>query len=195
MKKASLNRNKDIDFLAAQRKLHELSSEQSGSLYFYVLILLGVLLITGALYAKLKLDENQIQKQVDTLNGQITNPSNLDKLAQANMLKNDISKLNQIKAMIEEGLIVLDEIGSFSSDPMVTAIDLKPTNVTLDYFNYSNTTFNITAHSKDYTVFSTYALALIDSSVFGTVHYENYTYDETEDYYIITYICTLEGGN
>lgn len=195
MKKASLTRNKDIDFLAAQRKLNELSSEQSGSLYFYALVLLGVLLITGAFYGKLKLDENQIQKQIDTLNGQITNPANVDKLAKANMLKNDIQKLRQIKTMIEEGIVVLDEIGSFSSDPMVTAIALKPANVTLDYFDYTNTTFSITAHSKDYTVFSSYALELRDSEVFDTVHYESYTYDEAEDYYSITYICTLEGGN
>ncbi len=195
MKKASLNRNKDIDFLAAQRKLHELSSEQSGSLYFYVLVLIGVLLITGAFYAKLKLDENQVQKQIDTLNGQITNPANVDKMARANMLKNDIQKLKQIKTMIEEGLVVLDEIGSFSSDPMVTAISLKPSNVTLDYFDYSNTTFSITAHSKDYTVFSSYALELRDSTVFDSVRYESYTYDEAEEYYSVTYICTLEGGN
>lgn len=195
MKKSNLNHNKDIDFLAAQRKLHELSSEQSGSLYFYVLILLGVLLITGAFYGKLKLDENQVKKQIDTLNGQITNPANVDKLARANMLKNDIQKLRQIKTMIEEGLVVLDEIGTFSSDPMVTAIALKPTNVTLDYFDYTNTTFSITAHSRDYTVFSSYALDLKDSSVFDAVQYESYTYDENENYYVVTYICTLEGGN
>jgi uncharacterized membrane protein YciS (DUF1049 family) len=195
MKKATLNRNKDIDFLAAQRKLHELSSEQSGSLYFYALVLVGVLLIVGAYFGKLKLDENQVKKQIDTLNGQITDPANVDKLARANMLKNDIQKLRQIKTMIEEGVVVLNEIGSFSSDPMMTAITLKPTNVTLDYFDYTNTTFSITAHSRDYTVFSSYALDLKDSTVFETVRYESYTYDETEDYYVVTYICTLEGGN
>jgi uncharacterized membrane protein YciS (DUF1049 family) len=195
MKKASLNRNKDIDFLAAQRKLHELSSEQSGSLYFYVLILIGVLLITGAFYGKLKFDESQIQKQIDALNGQITDPANIDQLTRANLLKNDIQKLKQIKTMIEEGLVVLDEIGSFSTDPMVAAIELKPTNVTLDYFDFSNTVFSITAHSRDYTVFSSYAMDLKDSPIFESVYYSSYTYDEGEDYYIITYICTLEGGN
>lgn len=195
MKKASLNRNKDIDFLAAQRKLHELSSEQSGSLYFYVLILLGVLLITGAFYGKLKFDESQIKKQIDVLNGQITDPANIDLLTRANLLKNDIQKLKQIKTMIEEGLVVLDEIGSFSTDPMVAAIELKPTNVTLDYFDFSNTVFSITAHSRDYTVFSSYAMDLKDSPIFDSVHYTSYTYDESEDYYVVTYICTLEGGN
>ena len=195
MKKATLNRNKDIDFLAAQRKLHELSSEQSGSLYFYVSVLVGVLLITGAFYAKLKLDESQIQKQIDSLNGQITNPANLDKLTRANLLKNDIQKLKEIKTMIEEGLVVLDEIGSFTTDPMVAAIELKPTNVVFDYFDYSNTVFSITAHSRDYTIFSSYAMDLKDSPIFATVHYSGYTFDENENYYIVTYICTLEGGN
>lgn len=195
MKKATLSRNKDIDFLAAQKKLHELSSEQSGSLYFYVLVLLGVVLITGAFYAKLKLDEQQVQKQIDALNGKITNPANLDKLTRANLLKNDIQKLKQIKTMIEEGIVVLDEIGSFSTDPMVEAIALKPTNVTLDYFDYSNAVFSITAHSRDYTVFSSYAMDLKDSPIFDSVHYSTYSYDENEDYYVITYICTLEGSN
>jgi hypothetical protein len=195
MKKTSLNHNKDIDFLAAQRKLHELSSEQSGSMYFYVLILIGVLLITGAFYGKLKFDESQIQKQIDALNGKITDPDNLDQLTRANLLKNDIQKLKQIKTMIEEGLVVLEEIGSFSTDPMIAAIELKPTNMTLDYFDFSNTIFSITAHSRDYTVFSSYAMDLKDSPIFDSVHYASYSYDEGEDYYVVTYICTLEGGN
>lgn len=195
MKKATLNRNKDIDFLAAQKKLHELGSEQTGSLYFYVLVLIGAILITGAFYAKLKVDESQIQKQIDSLNGQITNPANLDKLTRANLLKNDIQKLKQIKTMIEEGIVVLDEIGSFTTDPMVEAIALKPTNVVLDYFDYTNMVFSITAHSRDFTVFSSYAMDLKDSPIFDTVLYTTYTFDENENYYVVTYICTLEGGN
>ena len=195
MKKSNLNRNKDIDFLAAQKKLHELGGEQKGSLYFYVLVLLGAILITGAFYAKLKIDESQIQNQIDALNGKITNPANIDKLTRANLLKNDIQKLRQIKTMIEEGIVVLDEIGSFSIDPMVEAIALKPSNVVIDKFDYTNMVFSITAHSRDFTVFASYAMDLKDGTVFDSVHYTSYTYDEGENYYVVTYLCTLEGGN
>ena len=138
MKKNVINRNKDIDFLLAQRRLNELTSQNAGPLYFYVFLLISTLLIVGALYAKLKYDESLIQNQIKQLQSDLTNPTNLDKLLQANLLKNDIQKLKQIKAMIEEGVVVLEEIGSINSDPLLTAVGLRPTTLTLTFFDYEN---------------------------------------------------------
>ena len=195
MKNTRVNLNKDIDFLASQRQLQEMGSSERGSLYFYLLILLGVVLIVGALTVKLKLDEAQLRKQIADLDNNLTNPTNVEKMTQASQLKNDISKLRQIKAMIEEGVVVLDEIGSFSIDPMVNAVSLKPAGISLDYFNYSNSLFSINAHATDYTLFSGYATLLQDSDVFGTVNYSGYVYDVTNKYYTVTYVCTMENGD
>lgn len=194
MKKNVINRNKDIDFLLAQRRLNELTSQNAGPLYFYVFLLISTLLIVGALYAKLKYDESLIQNQIKQLQSDLTNPTNLDKLLQANLLKNDIQKLKQIKAMIEEGVVVLEEIGSINSDPLLTAVGLRPTNLTLTFFDYENQTFSISAHSKDFKVFAQYAQALEDSPLFKDVYYENYVFNETEEYYEINYVCSFEGG-
>jgi hypothetical protein len=194
MKKNVINRNKDIDFLLAQRRLNELTSQNAGPLYFYVFLLISTLLIVGALYAKLKYDESLIQNQIKQLQSDLTNPTNLDKLLQANLLKNDIQKLKQIKAMIEEGVVVLEEIGSINSDPLLTAVGLRPTTLTLTFFDYENQTFTISAHSKDFKVFAVYAQALEDSPLFKDVYYENYVYNETEEYYEIIYVCSFEGG-
>lgn len=194
MKKNVINRNKDIDFLLAQRRLNELTSQNAGPLYFYVFLLISTLLIVGALYAKLKYDESLIQNQIKQLQSDLTNPTNLDKLLQANLLKNDIQKLKQIKAMIEEGVVVLEEIGSINSDPLLTAVGLRPTTLTLTFFDYENQTFTISAHSKDFKVFAGYAQALEDSPLFKDVYYENYVYNETEEYYEIIYVCSFEGG-
>lgn len=194
MKKNVINRNKDIDFLLAQRRLNELTSQNAGPLYFYVFLLISTLLIVGALYAKLKYDESLIQNQIKQLQSDLTNPTNLDKLLQANLLKNDIQKLKQIKAMIEEGVVVLEEIGSINSDPLLTAVGLRPTTLTLTFFDYENQTFTISAHSKDFKVFAVYAQALEDSPLFKDVHYENYVFNETEEYYEINYVCSFEGG-
>lgn len=194
MKKNVINRNKDIDFLLAQRRLNELTSQNAGPLYFYVFLLISTLLIVGALYAKLKYDESLIQNQIKQLQSDLTNPTNLDKLLQANLLKNDIQKLKQIKAMIEEGVVVLEEIGSINSDPLLTAVGLRPTTLTLTFFDYENQTFTISAHSKDFKVFAGYAQALEDSPLFKDVYYENYVFNETEEYYEIIYVCSFEGG-
>jgi hypothetical protein len=194
MKKNVINRNKDIDFLLAQRRLNELTSQNAGPLYFYVFLLISTLLIVGTLYAKLKYDESLIQNQIKQLQSDLTNPTNLDKLLQANLLKNDIQKLKQIKAMIEEGVVVLEEIGSINSDPLLTAVGLRPTTLTLTFFDYENQTFTISAHSKDFKVFAVYAQALEDSPLFKDVYYENYVYNETEEYYEIIYVCSFEGG-
>jgi hypothetical protein len=194
MKKNVINRNKDIDFLLAQRRLNELTSQNAGPLYFYVFLLISTLLIVGTLYAKLKYDESLIQNQIKQLQSDLTNPTNLDKLLQANLLKNDIQKLKQIKAMIEEGVVVLEEIGSINSDPLLTAVGLRPTTLTLTFFDYENQTFTISAHSKDFKVFAVYAQALEDSPLFKDVYYENYVYNETEEYYEIIYVSSFEGG-
>ena len=165
----------NINLMESYSVIEKRKSAKTDRVKVLSLLLIGVMLISGAFAAKLFIDNYFLKENIKTVSNYVNDTEIQRKVALIDLKQKKIQDLNKIDAILTE----LN--ASFEVFPRINTLTLNmitsnlPVGTTLKSITYDSQWFTIYVYSLDYTKPSTFASNLRNSEYFEDILYQGYT--------------------
>lgn len=127
------------------------SSGQTGSyVSFILLVLLGLLILGGAIFAVVFLQTATIQKDINFLNTKMQSESYQSDLVAYSDINNNMALLNQQSYIVSSLFSRVESMGKIDSKYMDTIYENVPSDITITNFTYSEGTITLIGAASSY---------------------------------------------
>ena len=185
----------DINLLTQYREIHKERSNKNAPERIYLAILIGALLITGAISLRLWLEQKDLKTDIADLQSYINDPSVIARMNEVVVLQKNIEDLDQMIEQVNGINEVFDSAVRFDHYPLMIMQQKRYTGINFDSLSYSKGIVYMDISSLKSSDVSNYVLRLKREAYFKDVSYSGYTYDPEANVYRSTIRCTMHGGN
>ena len=185
----------DINLLTQYREIHKERSNKNAPGRIYLAILIGALLITGAISLRLWLEQKDLKTDIADLQSYINDPSVIARMNEVVVLQKNIEDLDQMIEQVNGINEVFDSAVRFDHYPLMIMQQKRYTGINFDSLSYSKGIIYMDISGTKSSDVSNYVLRLKREAYFKDVSYSGYTYDPEANVYRSTIRCTMHGGN
>ncbi len=184
----------DMNLLLRYQEIHKERTNKFSASRIYIVIVMGTLLILGALTVQFWLTENGLKSDISTLRQYNESAQVKTKMAEIAVLKENVKSLDTMLEEVKSINAVFDSAVRFDSYTLDILYSKLPTNVKFTGITYSEGVVKVDVSGTRPSDFSNYAIRLKNESYFKSVTYSGYTFDPTGNLYSATIECVMKGG-
>jgi len=164
----------DMNLLDSYRRVTKIQANKDAANRIYVAIFIGSILIMGAFWIKLLIDNSFIKQDIKSVELYVNDPQILAKAAEADQLNAEIKALETISLELENANAAFDYMPRLDSGLIYLILDERPGTVSVNNISFSGDriTLDITG-TRVYSV-SDYVLRLKRLNYFQDVQYNGY---------------------
>ncbi len=184
----------DMNLLLRYREIYKERSTRNSPMQIYIAILLITALLLSAVAINFWLNKLSLEDQVKVLNEYVTNSEVIKKMAEIDVLEENIKSLETLVSETKSINDVFDSAVRFDSEALTVLQSSRYKEINFESLSFSKGILYMNIAGTKSSDISNYVLRLGREDYFKEVSYSGYTYDPNDLLYRSTIRCTLFGG-
>lgn len=185
-------KKQDMNLLITYQKLNKLRANRDAIGRIYIMIFFGSVLIAGAFYLVLYLQNEGINQRIREAEQYLTNAQIVERSNEANQLNADIRKLEDILREVQNAQDIFSLQPRFSSSVMNLLLAERPGTVRINGMSFNGSSILIDISGTRVYSASDYVMRLNRLNVFQAVIYTGY--ELSDGMYNSSIEVVLKGG-
>ena len=185
-------KKQDMNLLESYQKVSKVRANKDATGRIYIMLFFGVLLIAGAYWFTLFIQNSSLKQSIRAEEGYLNSPQVVERSNEANQLNADIKQLEDILSEVRSAQDVFDLQPKFTSTTMSLLISERPGTVRINAITYVGDSVALDISGTRVYSISDYVLRLRRLNYFQEVRYNGY--DFSDGLYNSTLVIVLKGG-
>lgn len=185
-------KKQDMNLLTTYQKVSKLRANRDAVGRIYIMIFFGSVLIAGAVYFVLFLQNEGIKQRIADVERYLSSPQVVERSNEANRLNADIRKLEDILAEVQSAQNIFELQPILSSSVMNILLAERPGTVRIIGMEFTGDTILLNVSGTRVYSVSDYVMRLKRLNVFLDVIYTGY--DLTDGVFNSNIVVVLKGG-
>ena len=167
-----------MNLLDSYRKVTKIKANKDATNRIYVAIVVGAILITGAYWGKLLIDNSFIKQDISAIEDYVNDPNIQARVAEADTLQEDIKGLEDILFELENANAAFDYMPTYDSRMIYTILDERPGTVRINNMSFNGGSINLDITGTRIYSVSDYVLRLRRLNDFEAIRYGGYSFSD-----------------
>lgn len=182
----------DMNLLDSYKKSAKLKTSEETINRAYIIVLIGTLIVAGALWGVLMLQNYMIQQDIKEVESYIQNPEVIRQYNEVQKLQDEITILERIIAQLDSANTVFEFMPKFNSSVFAVIEEARPTTITVNRLSFNGTVIELDVTGTQVNAISDFTLNLLATEYFQEVSYNSYSLSGNN--YSSKITCFLKGG-
>ena len=183
----------DMNLLDGYKRVTKVRANIDATNRVYISILVGLLLILGAFWGKLLIDNSFIKQDIEAIEEYVNSPQVARQIEEINALQREIEQLETILSQVNAANNAFDYMPRYDSSMIYMFMDARPGTVRINSFAFTGDKINLSISGTRIYSVSDYVLRLRRLNYFQDIRYSGYSYQD--GMYIAEIECIVKGGN
>lgn len=182
----------DMNLLDSYKRVTKIKANKDATNRIYIAIVIGAILIAGALWGKLLIDNSFIKQDIKAVEQYVNDPQIQARAAEAEELNAEIEDIETILSELENANEAFDYMPRLDSNLIYLILDQRPGTVRVNNISFTGDSIVLDISGTRIYSVSDYVLRLRRLSYFQEIQYSGYSFDGRV--YNSSINLILEGG-